>query len=153
MQLNPDERDYLRHEISAVVDRLGSPEARYLYDSLLFAVEAAEVSYDQLELLGRVLELSLSSGRLRKLYGPHAEMSANRLFRRTSQGRAIQQSIDEANQALTGLRGQAVRSITLAPRSPGAFTLNIETDCCRVQFAIDAAVVRCQGVEMGLESP
>lgn len=150
MRLDPDEQDYLRREVSAFLARLGGPEARSCYEPLLADVEAAEVPDDRLDLLGRVLELSLGSGRLRKLYGPHAEMSANRIFRRTFRGRAIQQTCDEANQALTGLRGQAVRSIALAPRSPGAFTLDIETDRCRVQLVVDAAGVRCQGVEMGL---
>jgi len=150
VQLDPDEQDYLLCEISAFLARLGDPEARSCYDPLLAAVEAAKIPDEQLDLLGRVLELSLGSGRLRKLYGPHAEMSANRLFRRTSRGRAIQRTCDEANLALTGLRGRAVRSIALAPRSPGAFTLSVETDRCRVRLVIDAAGVRCQGIEMDL---
>jgi len=150
VQLDSDEQDYLRREVSEFLARLGSPEARSCYEPLLAAVEAAEIADDRLDLLGRVLELSLVSGRLRKLYGPHAEMSANRLFRRTSRGRAIQQTCDEANRALTALRGRAVRSISLTPRSPGALTLSVETDRCRVRLVIDAAGVRCQGVEMDL---
>ena len=148
MRLDPEDQDYLRHEVSAFLDRLGSPEARRLYEPLLPAVEAAEVPDDLLDPLGRVLELSLGSGRLRKLHGPHAEMGANRLFQLTPRGRAIRQTIDEANRALTGLRDQAIRSIAFAPRAPGAVTLSIETDRCRAQFVIDAAGVRCQGVEL-----
>ena len=148
--IDPDEQDYLRREVSAFLDRLDDPEARSRFDPLLAAVEAAEIPDDRLDLLGRVLELSLGSGRLRRLYGPHAETSANRLFRRTARGRAIQQTCDEANRALTALQGREVRSISLAPRSPGAFTLSIATDRCRVRLVIDAAGVRCQGAEMDL---
>ncbi|AMV41030.1 hypothetical protein [Planctomyces sp. SH-PL62] len=150
MHLEPEDQEYLRAELLAFLDRLGDPEARRPYDPLPAAVEAAEVPDDLLEPLGRVLDLSLSSGRLRRLHGPAAEMSANRLFRRTPQGRAIRETLDEANLALTGLRGQSIRSIDFAPRSPGTLTLSIETDRCRARFVVDAAGVRCQGVELDL---
>jgi hypothetical protein len=148
MRLDPDAQDYLRHEIEAFIDRLADPSARSLYAPLLPAVEAAEIPDDLLDPLGRVLELSLGTGRLRKLHGPQAEEAAARLFRRTPRGRAIQVTFDETNQALSGLQGQAIRSISLAPGNPGAFSLSIETDRCRARFVVDGAGARCQSVEM-----
>lgn len=150
MRLDPDDQDYLRHEIAAFLDRLADPAARSLYAPLLPAVEASEVPDDLLDPLGRVLELSLGSGRLRKLHGPQAEEGAARLFRRTPRGRAIQRTFDETNQALAGLVGQEIRSISLAPGNPGAFSLSIETDRCRARFVVDAAGAQCKSVEMDI---
>jgi hypothetical protein len=148
MQLDPEVQEYLRHEIAAFIDRLAEPAARSVYAPLLPAVEAAEIPDDLLDPLGRVLELSLGSGRLRKLHGPQAEESAMRLFRRSPRGRAIQQTFDETNQALAGLQGQTIRSMSLAPGNPGAFALSIETDRCRARFILDGAGARCKSVEL-----
>jgi hypothetical protein len=150
MQIDPEDQDYLRQEVSAFLDRLDRPETRRLYEPLRQAVEQGEVPEDLLGPLGRVLELSLGSGRLRTVHGPHASMRANRLFQQTPQGRAFRESADEATQALTALRDQTLRAVEFSPGGPGSLTLKIETDRCRAQLVIDASGVRVQGVELDL---
>jgi hypothetical protein len=148
MHLEPEDQDYLRPEVSAFLDRLDRPETRLLYEPLIQAVEEAEVPDDLLRPLGTVLELSLGSGRLRTLHGAHASMRARTLFQQTPQGRALRESTEEANQALTGLRDQILHAIEFTPNGPGKLTLTIETDRCRAQLIIDSSGVRMQGVEL-----
>lgn len=149
MRLDSEDQDYLRVEVSAFLDRLDRAETRLTYEPLRAAVEQAEVTEDLLGPLGSVLELSLGSGRLRALHGADASMRANRLFQQTPQGREFRKTTEEANQALTGLRGQTVRTIEFTPAGPGKLNLSIETERCRAQLVIDASGVRIQGVELG----
>lgn len=149
MKLEPELQESLRDEVAAFLDRLGESPGRNLYAPLVAVVEAGEVPDDLLDPLGRVLELSLGSGRLRKLHGPTVEAAAARLFWRTPRGAVVKRTFDEVNKALIGLQGQTVRSIELAPRIPGSYSVNVETDRCRVRLSLDESGAQCQGVEVG----
>ncbi len=149
MKLDPELQECLRDEVAAFLDRLGESPARNLYTPLAPAVAAGEVPDDLLDPLGRVLELSLGSGRLRKMHGPTAEAAAARLFWRTPRGATVKRTFDEVNKALIGLQGQTIRSIDLTPRIPGAYAVTVETDRCRVRLSIDESGAQCQGVEVG----
>jgi hypothetical protein len=150
MQLDASDQETLRHEVRAFLDRLSSPHAKPTYERVLNAIEQADVPDDLLEPLGRVLELSLGTGRLRKIHGPHAEMSIRRLFDQTPQGKALRATLDAANQALRGLSGQTISRLTFALTSPGAYSLVIDTDQCQAQLVIDSAGVQVRSLDLGV---
>lgn len=150
MQIDPSDQESLRHEVQAFLDRLTSPHARPTYERLRQAIDQAEIPDDLLEPLGRVLELSLGSGRFRRIHGPHAEMGVRRLFLQTPQGRAQRASLEAANQALLTLSGQTLRQLTFSLTNPGTFTLLIDTDQCQAQLVIDSTGVQIRSLDMGL---
>ncbi len=149
MRLDSEDQDVLRQEVGAFLDRLSSPHAKPTYERLLQAVEAAEIPDDMLESLGRVLELSLGTGRLRKLHGAHSVMSIKKIFDKTPQAKAVKETVDEVNQALAALAGQTIEKLTFTPADPGGFTLLINTDQCQVRLAIGPAGIQVRSLEVG----
>jgi len=149
MQLDSEDQDILRQEVGAFRDRLSSPHAKPTYERLLQAVEAAEIPDEMLEALGRVLELSIGTGRLRKIHGAHAVMAMKRIFDKTPQALAVKATVDEVNEALAALAGQTIEKLTFAPADPGGFTLLINTDQCQARLAIGPAGLQIRSLEVG----
>ena len=150
LRIADDEREVVARETAALMESLPDGPARVPYRDLLAALHEGEVPEPLLEPLSRVLELSLESGRLRRLHGPHAEMAALRLFQRTPGGRRLREAAEEVNGALARLAGQTLQEVGLAARGPGAWALSLETDRCRIQLLIDRWGVRIQSLEMGV---
>lgn len=149
MRIDSTDQEVLRYEIGAFLDRLTSPHAKPTYERLLQAIDAAEIPDDMLESLGRVLELSLGTGRLRKIHGAHAVMSVKRIFAKTPQAKAVQATVDEVNQALVALAGQTIEKLTFSPADPGSFSLLINTDQCQARLAIGPAGLQIRSLELG----
>ena len=149
MRLDPTDQDVLLREVKAFLDRLSSPHAKPTFERLLQAVEAAEIPDEMLEPLGRVLELSLGTGRIRKLHGAHAVMSLKKVFDKTPQALAVKATIDEVNQALGALAGQAIEKLTFTAGDPGGYTLLINTDQCQARLAITPAGLQLRSLELG----
>lgn len=149
MRLDTEDQDILRQEVGAFLDRLSSPHARPAYERLLQAVEAAEIPDEMFESLGRVLELSLGTGRLRRIHGAHAVMSMKKLFDKTPQAKAVRETVVEVNQALAALAGQTIEKLTFTPADPGGYTLLINTDQCQARIAIGPAGIQVRSLEVG----
>src|SRR6266536_6245248 len=111
MRVSQDEQQFLADEIAAYMSGLTSPETRQPYEELSAAIEQGEIPEALLEPLGQLLALSLETGRLRRLHGAHAVMSATRLFLQTPQGRALRATADETNQALAALKGHSLERV------------------------------------------
>jgi len=149
MQLDSTDQEVLRYEVGAFLERLSSPHAKPTYERLLQAIDAAEVPDEMLESLGRVLELSLGTGRLRKIHGAHAVMSIKRIFEKTPQALAVKATVDQVNQALAAFAGQTIEKLTFAPADPGGFSLLINTDQCQARLAIGPAGIQVRSLEVG----
>jgi hypothetical protein len=76
-------------------------------------------------------------------------MAANRLFQRTGRGREIREQLDAVNEGLRGIAGQTLGSVSFAPRTPGSYSLTIETDRARVAIVVGPGGVRVQSIEVG----
>lgn len=150
MQLSDPERRYLAEEVAAYLDQLRAPDARRTYGELQTAIDEGGVPDQLQEPLGRLLELSLSTGRLRRIHGPHAEMSAMRLFARCPQGRVLADTVSRVNQALEGLAGQQIEHLTFSLRGPASYGLTFETDCCRMHLVIERDGIRVHALESSL---
>lgn len=122
------------------------PEARARYAELARAIAAGEVEEDLLPRLTEVLDLSLGTGRARRVHGAEGEQALLRLFRQTPRGVALARTVEGANRALSALSGQVIQGLTFNPRAPGAFRLEIATDTCQVTLEIDRSGVTVDSV-------
>jgi hypothetical protein len=142
------QHDLLIPQIQAFLDATNDPQARGVYGALAAAIERLEVPAELAARLGAIVEVALTSGRIRKLFGPGAELSLNALFMKTPRGREVAQSLAELNKALATLNGQTIEQITATQRSPGAYALTLKTSGCQVIIRFEQAGVRIESLEV-----
>ena len=145
------QHDILIPQIQAFLDATNDPQAREVYEALKRAIESLEVPADLQLRLGAIVEVALTSGRVRRLFGPAAELSLNALFLKTPRGREVAQSLAELNKALATLKGQTVEQITSTQRSPGAYALTVKTSGCQIVIRFEQAGVRVESLEVDLD--
>ncbi len=144
------QRDVLIPQIQAFLDATADADARAVYQALKSAVEAMSIPPELQMRLGAIVEVALSSGRVRKLFGPGAELALQALFVKTPRGREVAASIAELNQALGELNGQTVEHVTATHRGPGAYSLTIKTDKCQIVIRFEQAGVSVESLEVDL---
>ncbi|MER3416307.1 MAG: hypothetical protein C4297_08880 [Gemmataceae bacterium] len=147
MEVEPTLATCLLQEALACAERLAPAAAREPFRVLAADLEHARISDPSLEIVGRVLELSLSSGRLRQLYGPHVEMQALRLYERTPQGQDLLQRLAQANRSLEALSGHVLQRVQFSLHRPGSYYLTLHTDHCVVRLVIDRLGVSVESLE------
>jgi len=145
------QRDVLVPQIQAFLDATSDPQAHEVYLSLKTAIESLEVPAALQLRLGAIVEVALTSGRIRRLFGPGAELSLNALFLKTPRGREVAQSLAELNKALASLKGQTIEQIVSTQRSPGAYSLTIKTSGCQILIRFEQAGVRVESLEVDLD--
>jgi hypothetical protein len=145
------QHDILVPQIQAFLDATNDPQAREVYSALKTAIESLEVPPDLQLRLGAIVEVALTSGRIRRLFGPGAELSLNALFLKTPRGREVAISLTELNKALATLKGQTVEQITSTQRSPGAYSLTLKTSGCQIIIRFEQAGVRVESLEVDLD--
>ena len=118
------QRDILFRKSRPSSTRPNDPQAREVYLALKTAIESLEVPPDLQLRLGAIVEVALTSGRVRRLFGPGAELSLNALFLKTPRGREVAQSLSELNKALATLKGQTVEQITSDAAKPRRLRAN-----------------------------
>src|SRR5260370_30651723 len=106
------QHDILVPQIQAFLDATNEPEAREVYLALKAAIDTLEVPANLQARLGAIVEVALTSGRVRRLFGPGAELSLNSLFMKTPRGRQLAQPLPGLTKALASLKGQTVEQIT-----------------------------------------
>jgi hypothetical protein len=143
------QRDILIPQIQAFLDATNDPQAREVYLALKSAIESLEVPSDLQPRLGAIVEVALTTGRVRRLFGPAAELSLNALFTKTPRGREVAQSLAELNKALASLKGQTVEQITTTQRAPGAYSLTLKTSNCQLVIRFEQSGVRVETLEVG----
>jgi hypothetical protein len=145
------QRDILIPQIQAFLDATNDPQAREVYLALKTAVESLAVPADLQLRLGAIVEVALTSGRVRRLFGPAAELSLNALFTKTPRGREVAQSLAELNKALASLKGQAVEQIAASQRAPGAYSMTVKTSGCQIVIRFEPSGVRVESLEVDLD--
>jgi hypothetical protein len=150
IKLDALQRDILIPQIDAFLDATADAPAREIYLALKSAVEGGEVPAESQARLGAIVEVALASGRVRRLFGPGAELSLNALFQKTPRGREIARSLSELNAALAKLKGQAVEEASATLRGPGAYALTLRTAGCQLVIRFEQAGVRVESLEVGL---
>ncbi|MBI3912230.1 MAG: hypothetical protein HY320_15030 [Armatimonadetes bacterium] len=148
MRIPAEQKDWLTREIAAVIDQLPPNQSRHLYSELLTAVDAGEVPEDLQEPLARLLAVGLESGRIRRLYGAHAEMAASRLYARSPDGEAAGAALARVNEALCEFAGATLNRIAFDSRFPGSYTLTLDTARGQLTLTIDRQGVRLHAAEV-----
>ena len=143
------QRDILAPQLEAFLAAAADAEARAPYVELRDALEAAEIPLKLADRLGAIVEVLLTSGRVRSLYGPGAELSLWSLFQKTPHGRKIAKSLEDANAAFRQLHGQAIKGITVVTRGPAAYALTIKTSELQMVVRFEPAGIRLENVEIG----
>lgn len=149
LRLDRLQRDTLVPQLESFLAAAGDDSKRAAYIALREAIDRLEVSSQLAERLGAIVEVLLTSGRVRSLYGPGAELSLWSLFQKTPQGRGIARSVEAANAALKRLAGQPIESISTTARGPGAYAVAIRTAEIQVVVRFEPAGVRLENVEVG----
>lgn len=143
------QRDILVPQLESFLAAARDDSARAPYLALREALDRLEVSQELAGRLGAIVEVLLSSGRARGLYGPGAELSLWSLFQKTPRGHEIASSVDAANAAFKRLAGQPIESISAVARGPAAYALSIKTAEVQVVVRFEPAGLRLENVEVG----
>src|SRR5258707_8432067 len=85
-------------EAQAVLALVQDDERRGRLADLVAAVQEGELDDDAAQALEELIELGLSTGRIRSVYGPEGEQAALKTFRRLPGGRALSDSATEGSE-------------------------------------------------------
>jgi hypothetical protein len=142
-------REALAVEAAALSEAVSDPETRAGYADLSRALVDGEVRDPLLPPLERLLELTLRTGRVRRLHGPHAEAAAVRLYQATPAGRALGSSLSEVNDALAALQGRALDGVSFTSKGPGAYGLAIRTGDAQISLEITPEGIAVRELSVG----
>ena len=115
LELDVLQREVVGEEITALLAGLHTPKGRAPWGDLAVAVEGGAVPEPLLSRLESVLEMSLQTGRARKIHGAEGEQALLRLFHKTPRGAAARRSTEAVNAApnirvtpISSLLGEAI---------------------------------------------
>ena len=149
LTLDSLQRDILLPQIESFLAASPNAEARASYLALREAIDGLIIPAGLTGRLGAIVEVLLTSGRVRKLYGPGAELSLWALFQRTPQGRGINSSVEAVNAAFKRFSGQQIAGITAVARGPAAYALTVKTAQFQVVVRFEPTGIRLENVELG----
>jgi hypothetical protein len=133
-------------EAQAVLTAVQSPERRGRLADLVAAVQDGELGDDEAQALQELLELGLTTGRIRSVYGPEGEQAALKTFRRLPGGRELADGAREVSEALQALEGKTLERVTVRSAGPGAFVLSVAVDGLELSVRLDRAGARIHSV-------
>jgi hypothetical protein len=149
LRLDRLQHDILAPQLDAFLAAAPDTEARAPYFALREALDRLEVPPELTARLGAIAEVLLTSGRVRQLYGPGAELSLWALFQKTPRGREVAASIDGVNAALKQLVGQPIAGMSAIARGPAAYALTIKTAALQLVVRFEPAGIRVENLELG----
>ena len=103
-------------------------ERRGRLADLVAAVEDGELGDDEAQALEEIIELGLSTGRIRGVYGPEGEQAALKTYRKLPRGKELAESTREVTGALAALEGKTLEQVKVQSAGPGAYILSIGVD-------------------------
>ncbi|MBV8562637.1 MAG: hypothetical protein JOZ56_06055 [Actinobacteria bacterium] len=133
-------------EAQAVLALVGDPERRGRLADLVAAVQDGELGEEEAQALEELLELGLSSGRIRGLYGPEGEQAALKTFRRLPGGRALSDGAAEVTEALSALEGRRLEQVKVQATGPGSWLVTLGVEGLELSVRLDRAGARVHSV-------
>ncbi len=133
-------------EAQAVLALVHDGERRGRLADLVAAIQDGELGDDEAQALEELIELGLSSGRIRGIYGPEGEQAALKTFRRLPGGRALSDSATEVSEALAALEGRTLESVKVQAAGPGAYVLSVAVEGLELSVKLDRAGARIHSV-------
>lgn len=148
LALDPLQREILLEELATLVDSLRDAETRAPWEELAGAVDAGEVAGELAGRLEQLLEMTLQTGRVRRVHGAESEQALLRLFHQTPGGAAARRATEAVNRTLASLAGQTVETLLFTTRGPGVYRLGLETERCKLTLEIDRHGITVESLEV-----
>jgi hypothetical protein len=144
--LRGDAAEVALGEAQAVLALVQDEERRGRLADLVAAVQDGELGDDEAQALEELIELGLSTGRIRSVYGPEGEQAALKTYRRLPGGRALADSAGEVSEALSALEGKVLERVQVQSTGPGSFLLTLGVDGLELSVRLDRAGARVHSV-------
>jgi hypothetical protein len=133
-------------EAQAVLAFVQDEERRGRLADLVAAVQEGELGEDEAQALEELIELGLTTGRIRSVYGPEGEQAALKTYRRLPGGRELADSARDVSSALEALEGKTVERVSVQSSGPGVFLVSIAVDGLELSVKLDRAGARIHSV-------
>ena len=146
MKLSSAAAEVALGEAQAVLAFVHDGERRARLADLVAAVQEGELGEDEAQALEELIELGLSTGRIRSVYGPEGEQAALKTFRRLPGGRALSESAAEVSSALDALEGRTLESVKIQSAGPGAYVVSVAVEGLELSVKLDRAGARIHSV-------
>ena len=142
VRVSGEAAEVARAEAQAVLSMVQDETRRARLADVVAAVDDGEVGGDDADALAELLDLGLSTGRVRALYGPDGEQAALALFRRLPLGKELTDSARELTEALGALEGRRIERVTVNAVGPGEYGVTISTEDFEVVLRLGRAGAR-----------
>jgi hypothetical protein len=142
VKVSGDAAEVARAEAQAVLAMVQDEGRRLRLADLVAAVDEGVIGEADAGPLAELLELGLTSGRIRSVYGPEGEQAVLGLYRRLPAGRELAQSTRELNEALEALSGRELDRVTVNAVGPGEYGITISTPDFEIVLRLGKAGAR-----------
>ncbi|HEY3922404.1 MAG TPA: hypothetical protein VGL76_09850 [Gaiellaceae bacterium] len=139
-------QDVARAEAQAVLAMVVDEGRRAKLADVVAAIDEGEVDGTDADALAELLELGLSSGRVRSVYGPEGEQAALGLFRRLPLGKELSESARELNEALEALEGRTIEKVAVSVVGPGEYGVTVSTEDFEIALRLGKAGARVASI-------
>jgi hypothetical protein len=133
-------------EAQAVLSLVQDAERRGRLADLVAAVEDGELGDDEAQALEEIIELGLSTGRIRSVYGPEGEQAALKTYRKLPRGKELSESTRDVTGALAALEGKTLEQVKVQAAGPGAYLLSIGVEGLELTIRLDRSGARLHSV-------
>jgi hypothetical protein len=144
--LRGDAAEVALAEAQAVLALVHDGERRGRLADLVAAVQAGELGDDEAQALEELIELGLTSGRIRSVYGPEGEQAALKAYRRLPGGRSLSESAGEVSEALGALEGRPLERVQVQAAGPGSFLVTLAVEGLELSVRLDRSGARVHSV-------
>ena len=133
-------------EAQAVLALVQDEDRRGRLADLVAAVQEGELGEDEAQALEELIELGLTTGRIRSVYGPEGEQAALKTYRRLPGGRELTDGAREVTEALAALEGKVVERVSVQSAGPGAFVVALGVEGLELSVRLDRSGARIHSV-------
>lgn len=142
MKIRGEAAEVALGEAQAVLAHVLDPERRGRLGDLIAAVQDGELAEDEEQALEEIIDLGLTSGRIRGVYGPEGEQAALKTYRRLPAGRALVDSASRVTDALSALEGRTLDDVKVQLTGPGSFVVTLAAGGLELSVKLDRAGAR-----------
>jgi hypothetical protein len=133
-------------EAQAVLALVQDEERRGRLADLVAAVRDGELDEEEAQALEELIELGLTTGRIRSVYGPEGEQAALKTYRRLPRGRELAEGARGVTEALEALEGKTLERVSIQSPGPGAFVVTVAVEALELSVRLDQAGARIHSV-------
>lgn len=148
LAVDPVQREVLLEELATLVVSLRDAGTRAPWEELAMAVDEGAVGEALLGRLDQILEMTLQTGRVRRVHGAESEQALLRLFHQTPRGAVSRRATDAVNRTLATLAGQTIETMLFTSQGPGVYRLGLETGHVKLTLQIDRHGVTVESLEV-----